>query len=174
MKKKKIKIVISLLVVLFVGCLGAYYYVNNVAPVQFVQSYLEARYDQTDYLNITEKSNAQKNKMDPLLLGIDYKFSDFNSYIEEFANFKLRTSLKDANIYKVEKVQDIISIKVKVHVFFKSDVMEDWAQETFYDLNILLKRQGFGKYKINYIKELDSHIELMDDDGEEYHNHHSH
>lgn len=71
------------------------------------------------------------------------------------------------------RVQDIIPIKVKFHVSFKSDVMEDWAQETFYDLNFLLKKQGFDRYKINYIKELDSHIELMDD-GEEYHDHHSH
>jgi len=131
------------------------------------------RYDKTNYLNISEKSNLQKKLLDASLLCYDYKLFDYNSYIEEFNNYKLSTSLKDIDIYEVKKIQDIVSVKAKAYVSSKSDTMKDWNQETFYNLNFFLENKGFCAYLINYIKEVETHIKLSNDD-EEHHDHHLH
>jgi hypothetical protein len=165
---KKVKIVILLFFVLITTILSTCYFVNRVAPVRFVKSYLNVRYGKTDYLNISERSNSQKNKIDTSLIGIDYNFSSFNSDIKHFIKYKLKASLINTDVYEVKRIQDIVSVKAKVNVSFKSDVMENWGQETFYDLNFFLKKQGFNRYVINYIKELDFQIKLKEDDKENH------
>lgn len=155
------KYILIIAITIFLIIIGISYYKTNIMPVNIVEKYLYSRYNNTSYLNLADKIDIQKQYIDDSLLNTQYKFVSFDMDRKTFSENKYIVELINMNNKLFEKKSDYVKIYSTIEILIHKEEFPDWEQKTSYILLFTLKNSGLLKYKINYIKELDSHITVM-------------
>jgi len=153
---KKISTCISVLIVLGVT---VYIYGLTPKPDKFILDYLNTRYTDTDYTNISEKAEQQKQYLESSLISSDFVFGKFNDEIEYFTYFKYKIEKAEFNIYDVQKQDNLHNVYVRIYFNVKSENAPDWSQLSFYDLRFTLNKYKWG-YVISNVIILDNKYEI--------------
>ena len=68
--------------------------------------------------------------------------------------------MSENKIYDVNKKRNQTKFKIRLTVLYSSEENKEWTQTTNYDLQIIVKKQNWKEYIIDYIKILNEHTEV--------------
>jgi hypothetical protein len=161
LKKQTNAILFIVFIIAVAAGITVYFYKFAPKPDQFVLAYLDARYTDTDYLNIAEKAERQKTFLKDELINSDFIFGKFVEEIKYFNEYKYIIEKAEFNIYDVQNLPESTDVFARVYLNVKSENMPGWSQLSFYDLRFILNKDKDG-YKIYDVVVLDRKYQIPD------------
>ena len=153
MKRKKI-LMVSAVIVLFIGsALCIYYYINFPLPEKMVKHYLSLRHN-SDYTNVDKQYKEMKEMLDAAFLSYIEKSGIAGIYVKDFKTYKIESTMHNLNVYHNESKNGVRSIKAKADIITVCANDRSNKEKTVIDVEFIVKKTSWNSYNINYIKVL--------------------
>lgn len=171
MKQKRhfIPVAIVTAVILLVSGI-VYYYISYIVPKQYVERYLEKRYN-VDYTNV-DKSSKNINKMlNKSYMNYLDKNGILGNYIEQYKNLKLKSTIIQCNVSNIIIKNGTTTVCAYLNILFnEGDVQEPYNANI--GIEFILKKKGLYQYSIYNMTILNASDTL--NDSESGHDGHEH
>lgn len=159
-KNKTLLIILCFAVLIVITITSILIIYTKRIPYNFVSKYLDTRYNMTCE-NVEESIIIQKSMFDKSAINAGYKFADFEWDIKSLTESKTKFRLLDKDIHNIIKIDDITCVKASVCVEVEVNIVEKVVYKMDAVFDFKLKKVGWNKYMIAYIKELDREVKAI-------------